>query len=71
MMKNYVFNELKGKEQGEMIIIKAATADEACEKAKIKEKIKPYERFKTMYFGKTYQLYELGKPFAVDYICHR
>ena len=53
MMKNYVFNELKGKDQGEMIIVKAETAEEACEKAKMKEKIKPYEKFKTMYFGKT------------------
>lgn len=71
MTKKYVFNEIKGKYQGEVIIVEAATADEACEKAKMKEKIKPYEKFKTMYFGKIYELYELGKPSAVDYICHR
>lgn len=70
-MKKYVFNEVKGKYQGEMIIVEAETADEACEKAGMKEKIKPCERFDTFYLGKMYELYEMDKPFAVEYVCHK
>ena len=70
-MKKYVFNEVKGKYQGEMIIVEAETPEEACEKAKMKEKIKPYEKFRPMYFGKIYTLYELDKPSAIEYVCHR
>lgn len=70
-MKKYLFNELKGKYQGEMIIVEAETADEACEKAGMKVKIKPDKKFDKMYFGKIYEVYELGKPEAVEYVCHR
>ena len=71
VMKKYVFNEVKGKYQGEMIIVEAETADEACEKAGMKEKIKPCEKFDTFYLSKMYELYEMDKPFAVEYVCHK
>lgn len=68
-MKKYLFNEVCGKRQGKMIIIEAETAEEAFEKSRFTEKIRPYDKFKTIYPLRVYELYEFGKPNKVEYIC--
>ena len=70
-MKKYVFDEVKGKYQGEMIIVEAETADEACEKAGMTEKIKDYQKFSTIdYSRKIYRLHEIGSADTI-YVCRR
>ena len=70
-MKKYVLNEVKGKVQGRMIIVEADNAKEACEKSGMTEIIKPYEKFSEMYFGEIFEVYEWGKPYDVEYVCHK
>lgn len=68
-MKTFVFDEVKGKVQGELILIQAETAEEAFEKSHFTEKIRTSEKFPTMFPIKMYALYEWGKPYKVEYIC--
>lgn len=70
-MKKYILNEIKGKYQGEVIIVEAENGEEACQKAGMEEIIKCGEKLKTMYVGKIYECYELGKPYAVECVAHR
>ena len=67
-MKTYVLNEVCGKMQGEMIIVEAESAREACEKAGMTDIIKPYDTFKT-YGGKMYEVHEQGQSWNVELIC--
>ena len=67
----YLFDEVSGKFQGEMIIVEAETPEEACEKAGMTEIIKPHEKFKEMYFGKIYSCTLWGEPWDKLYICHK
>lgn len=60
-MKKYIANELRGKYQGEMIIVEAENLEEAFEKLNVDDHIKPYERF-TRHYNRLYSLYEEGKP---------
>lgn len=69
-MKKYILDEIKGKYQGEIIIVEAENGKEACRKAGMTEIIKCDEKFKTMYFGKIYECHELGKVNA-ECIAHR
>jgi len=69
-MKKYLFDEQKGKVQGEMIIVEAENAVEAMEKAGMTAHIGPYETFATMYFGKIYGVKEFGAA-NYEYYCHR
>lgn len=68
-MKKYLFDEIGGKKQGEMIIIDANDANEAFEKSRFTEKIKPCERFSTMTPNQMFECYELGKSWNVEFIC--
>ena len=67
-MKKYLFNELGGKKQGEMIIIEANDANEAFEKSRFMEKIHDGERFSTWTPDPIYELKEFGTN-NVAYIC--
>ena len=68
-MKKYLFNEICGKKQGEMIVIEANDANEAFEKSRFTEKIKPHGRFYTRTPNKMFECYELGKSWNVEFIC--
>ena len=68
-MTKYLFNEICGKKQGEMIIIEANNANEAFEESRFMEKINPCERFSTMTPDKMFACYESGKPWNVEFIC--
>ena len=70
-MRKYVFDEIRGKYQGQVIIVEAETAKEACEKAGMTAMVKPHQRFETMYFGPIYECYEQGKNYRVEWIAHR
>lgn len=70
-MKKYRFEEIKGKLPGEVFIVEAENANEACEKFGITEKIKDYEKFSTIDFSKTiYELCEYGDITTI-YICRK
>lgn len=69
-MKKYLFNEICGKKQGEMIIIEANDANEAFEKSRFTEKIKSYERFSTTTNNKMFKCYELDNSRKyIEFIC--
>lgn len=68
-MKKYLFNEICGKKQGEMIIVEANNANEAFEKSRFTEKIKEHERFATMTPDKMFACYESGNSWNVEFIC--
>lgn len=70
MEKMYTLNEAKGRYQGDTILVRAENAIEAMKKAGMTCWIRGYERFKDMYFGKMYEVYETGNPGHVEYICH-
>lgn len=66
----YVLNEVKGYLQGEtIIVVNCDSALDAIKRAGKSEYIKPYERFKTITAQKIYEVYEIGKPYKVEYIC--
>lgn len=68
-MKKYLFNEICGKKQGEMIIIDANDANEAFEKSRFTERIKSHERFATMTNNKMFECYELDKSWNIEFVC--
>ena len=68
-MKKYLFNEICGKKQGEMIVIEANDANEAFEKSRFTEKIKPHERFSTMTHKKMFECYELDNSWNIEFVC--
>ncbi len=68
--KTYTLSEVKGKYQGDMIFVRAENAIEAMKKAGMTCWIRNYERFKDMYFGKIYAVYETGNSSYIEYICH-
>lgn len=70
-MRKYELNEIRGKYQGQIIIVEAETSKEACEKVGMTEMVKPHQRFSTMYFGEIYECYEEGKHYQVEWIAHR
>lgn len=68
-MKKYLFNEVCGKKQGEMIIIEANDANEAFEKSRFTERIKSHERFSTMTNNKMFECYELDNSRNIEFVC--
>ena len=68
-MKKYVFNEIGGKKQGEMIVIDANDANEAFEKSRFTEKVKPHERFYTRTYKKMFECYELNNSWNIEFVC--
>ena len=68
--KTYTLSEAKGKYHGDTILVRAENAIEAMKKAGMTCWIRDYERFKEMYFGKIYVVYETEKPWYIEYICH-
>ena len=68
-MKKYLFNEVGGKKQGEMIIIEANDANEAFEKSRFTERINLHERFSTMNNKKMFECYELDNSWNIEFVC--
>ena len=68
-MKKYLFNEIGGKKQGEMIVIEANDANEAFEKSRFTERIKSHERFSTMTNNKMFECYEVDNSWNIEFVC--
>ena len=69
-MTSYTLNEIKGKYQGDVILVLAENAVEAMKKCGMTCWIRSHEKFKKMYFGKIYEVYETDEPHNVQYVCH-
>lgn len=72
-MRTFIFDEVKGKVQGKVIIIEAENEKEAIEKFGADETIRYCEKFSKVYVTGVYELKEIvnGTNKDTDYIVHK